>query len=101
MSLGIFKHRSIDLQQSIKQSNPTLECHKLSENTFLLDNALRIKLLSRMDGKEHLASVTRGIAKGVQGGFIAKQEIDVDFVQEKLYCEWSFLITEHIQWNHP
>lgn len=61
-----------------------------SDTTFILNDKLRIKLLSREDGKDHLATVTRGIIKGVQGGFVRKEEVDVDYIQEKLYCKLFF-----------
>lgn len=34
-----------------------------------------------------MANVTRGISKGVQSGFIMREDIDVNYVQEKLYCK--------------
>ncbi|KAK9900022.1 Undecaprenyl diphosphate synthase [Cystobasidium minutum MCA 4210] len=94
---GIFKRHSSQLQSAIqsnyastssssRSASPSSVSNPSDLTTFVLrDHKLRIRLLSREDGKEHLATVTRGIAKGVQSGFILKDEIDVDYVQEKLY----------------
>ena len=58
----------------------------ISSSSFLLDGKLRISLLSKEAGKPHVARVAKGIAKAVNAGFISQDEVDVDYVQEKLYC---------------
>lgn len=59
---------------------------EISEQTFLLDNTLRITLLCRQDGKGHLAKVTQSIAKNIKAGFVEKDDMNVAYIQEKLYC---------------
>jgi undecaprenyl pyrophosphate synthase len=60
---------------------------QISSSTFICDG-IRISLLAEEDGKQHLATVTTGIHKAVSTGYIAKEDVDVDFVQEKVYCKW-------------
>lgn len=51
---------------------------------------LRLTLLSREDGKARFASVAGSIAKIIKAGLVQKEEVDVDFVQEKLICTCDY-----------
>jgi undecaprenyl pyrophosphate synthase len=87
---GILKRYADRLHASLaslqQKGQSEIESFIVSPTTFVQDG-LRISLLSREDGKEHVAKVTKSLAKGIQAGFIDKEEIDVDYLQEKIYCE--------------
>jgi hypothetical protein len=82
-SIGILKGNAADVRSCLENCWTAESLQTLSPNVFLLGD-LRISLLSREDGKDRFATVTAGIAKAVNAGFVQKGEVDVDFVQEKL-----------------
>jgi undecaprenyl pyrophosphate synthase len=86
--IGILAKHSSLVKDSLRLAGETEHAiQDVSSSSFLVNGKLRILLLSKEDGKPHVARVARGIAKAVNAGFVSRDEVDVDYVQEKLYCE--------------
>ncbi|CAD6586185.1 MAG: hypothetical protein CYPHOPRED_003441 [Cyphobasidiales sp. Tagirdzhanova-0007] len=56
----------------------------IGPSTLVVDG-LRISLLSLEDGKERIADVASGLAKAITAGFLGKEDVTVNLMQEKLY----------------
>jgi hypothetical protein len=82
---GVLKRHSQQVKNLLYRSYGRKDVYELSSSSIVVGN-LRISLLSTEDGKEHMAKVAGGMAKAVHSAFVSKEEVDVDFVQEKLFC---------------
>ena len=63
----------------------------IGPSTLVVDG-LRISLLSLEDGKERIADVASGLAKAITAGFLGKEDVTVNLMQEKLYCMFGHLL---------
>lgn len=59
------------------------QCSRVSSNAMKA-YGMRITLLSKDDGKHHLSTVARGLAKATWAGILTRDCIDIDYAQRKV-----------------
>lgn len=86
MRTGLLRRRSDNVETALASISALPNFEKRSSTVYVYER-LKIMILSREDGKERFATVAAGLAKAVNAGFVPREEVNVEFLQEKLICK--------------